>query len=88
MDDEFENELRADPLLKKIAERDIRLAELVLLEGRIIAMQTLLQRAKRNGLEFAEIDKYLMLMDGGSQSVVAAMNKRFAELQQDGTEIP
>ena len=88
MDDELENELRADPLLKKIAERDIRLAELVLLEGRIIAMQTLLQRAKRNGLEFAEIDEYLMMMDGGSAAVVAAMNDRFKWLQEHGTEIP
>jgi len=88
MDDELENELRADPLLKKIAERDIRLAELVLLESRIIAMQTLLQRAKRNGLEYPEIDEYLLLMDGGSKQVVAALNARFKWLQDNGTEIP
>ena len=88
MDDELENELRADPLLKKIAERDIRLAELVVLESRIVAMQTLLQRAKRNGLDFQEIDEYLLLMDGGSKAVMDAMNQRFLQLQQDGKEIP
>jgi hypothetical protein len=88
MDDELENELRADPLLKKIAERDIRLAELVVLESRIVAMQTLLQRAKRNGLDFQEIDEYLLLMDGGSKAVMDAMNQRFLQLQKDGKEIP
>ena len=88
MDDELENELRADPLLKKIAERDIRLAELVVLESRIVAMQTLLQRAKHNGLNFQEIDEYLLLMDGGSKAVMDAMNQRFLQLQKDGKEIP
>jgi hypothetical protein len=80
MDDELETAMRADPLLKKIGERDLKLAELSVLMSRIIAAQFMLRRAKQSGQDIPELDSWILQMQEGSDRVVAAMNKRMKEL--------
>jgi hypothetical protein len=83
MDDELENAMRADPLLQKIGERDLSLAQASLLMGQILGAQHMLRQAKTNGLEFPELDSWLVKFQEYNDQLVAFINKRITSLHGD-----
>src|SRR5215472_2155207 len=80
MDDELEDQLRADPLLKKIAERDIKLAQYSILMSQVLSAQRMLRTVKQNGQTFPELDEWLILFQEYNERIVAAMNERMRNL--------
>jgi len=91
MDDELEDALRADPLLKKIAERDLKLAQYSMLMSQVIHAQSMLTAVKRSGRSFEELDEWLIMFAGYSDKLVELMNERLQNLpplEHGSTEIP
>jgi len=80
MDDELENAMRADPLLHKIGQRDLRLAQLSYLMSQVIHAQSLLTQVKRSGQTFDELDEWLLTFAAYSDKIVQLMNERMQQL--------